>query len=453
MARAMFRTGWAITGGALAALATIALTPSGYLAQAQAKDAGAKSGDVLIAGGVSTDFKSTNVAEIYKVATKKFTIAAHLQTGRVGVIGETLTVGTPKDGILVAGGLTGMGDASKPDSRITVEATDLRTAEIYDPASGKFQATESLVQPRVLYSETRLGDGTVLIAGGYDPTLGTPVATAEIFNPKTGKFASTKGAMTKRRAIHTATLLDDGEVLIVGGLVDNGDTTTTAELYDPKTGKFTATKGDVTIEGGVAGHTATLIAGCGCARDGEVLIAGGFNGMAFNHQDGTVNGTSLYDPATGKFSSAGLKTMVDDRQMHTATAIGKGRVLIAGGSYGYLIVNAKVLAGGGDGGGFRDSAEIFDPVTATFTCVGGETGTKTKSCKSSMTGARGGHSATLLSTGEVLLAGGLGQAKVQNVAEIPLLKTAEIFDPKTDKFTAVGSMSVPHALHAAATIE
>lgn len=454
MARISFWNGTLVTGSAIAALLsmTIVAASMAVAQDANPAPAAAKSGDVLIAGGISTGFKSTNVAEIYDPATKKFRVAAHLQKSRAGIAAASLAKGSLKARVLVAGGLTGMGDASIPDYRVKVEASDLVTAELYDPATGNFQATGSLHHPRVLYSETPLEDGTILIAGGYDPSLGTPTATAEIFNPTTGKFTATKGNMTKPRALHSGTLLPDGSVLIVGGLFNNGDTTSSAELYDPKTGTFKAT-GDATIEGGVAGHTATLIEGCACKRDGEVLIAGGFNGMAFNHQDGTINSTSLYDPATGKFSSSGLDALVDDRQMHTATPIGKGKILIAGGSFGYLIVSANVLSGGGDGGGFRDTAEIFDPATGTFACVKGETDTKPKGCKASMTSVRGGHSATLLSSGEILLAGGLGQPQVQNVADIPVVKSAEIFDPKTNDFKAVGSMSIPHALDAAALIE
>lgn len=72
-----------------------------------------------------------------------------------------------------------------------------------------------------------LGDGTVLVAGGYD--LATPLATAELYDPLTGTFSAT-GSMNVERWRHTETLLNDGTVLIVGG-ADDGGALASAEIY------------------------------------------------------------------------------------------------------------------------------------------------------------------------------------------------------------------------------
>ena len=53
-----------------------------------------------------------------------------------------------------------------------------------------------------------------------------------------------------------------------------------------------------------------------------------------------------------------------------------------------------LVAGGGDSSGMLDSAEIYDPATGLFTAT------------SSMSMGRDGHTATLLSNGAVLVAGG-----------------------------------------------
>ena len=145
-------------------------------------------------------------------------------------------------------------------------------------------------------------------------------------------------------------------------------------------------------------HTATLLA------DGRVLIAGGWDAripaFAFSAE--------LYDPKTGTFSPTGAMTAA--RCGHTATLLSDGRVLIAGGRY--LAGRTSWLS--------VASAELYDPKTGTFSPTG------------SMATAREMHTATLLSDGRVLIAGGLGNSND--------LITAELYDPATGTFSPTGSM-------------
>jgi hypothetical protein len=80
-----------------------------------------------------------------------------------------------------------------------------------------------------------------------------------------------------------------------------------------------------------------------------------------------------------------------------------------------LLTSGKVLITGGANGVADASAELYDPATAAFTATG------------SMTEARMGHTATLLndSAHSVLIVG---------------LMTAELYNPATGTFTATGSM-------------
>jgi hypothetical protein len=116
--------------------------------------------------------------------------------------------------------------------------------------------------------------------------------------------------------------------------------------------------------------------------------------------------------AAGNFTAVG--SMTTARADHTATLLGNGKVLIAG----------------GEGDDFQSlaSAELYDPSTRTFAPTG------------SMITPRYAHSATLLADGRVLIAGGR-RVLIAGVANGPSVFTAEIYDPSTGAFTATGDLT------------
>src|SRR4029077_520831 len=89
------------------------------------------------------------------------------------------------------------------------------TAELYDPASGTWTATESLNTGRYGHTATLLQNGFVLVAGGVDSNGGVS-ASAELYDPASGTWTAT-GNLHTERYYHTATLLPNGLVLVVGG--------------------------------------------------------------------------------------------------------------------------------------------------------------------------------------------------------------------------------------------
>jgi subtilase family serine protease len=155
------------------------------------------------------------------------------------------------------------------------------------------------------------------------------------------------------------------------------------------------------------GATSTVLA------NGKVLIVGGFDNV------NTVAIAEIFDPASDTFTMVG--SLVTDRTGHTATLLGDGRVLITG---GIRILNGAFVARLG-------SAEIFDPVSNSFSPV------------ASMSTSRQNAAAVLLGNGRVLVSGGFGgTGSIHNWQT-----SAEVFDPATGGFSAVGPMVTGRGLH------
>jgi hypothetical protein len=314
----------------------------------------------------------------------------------------------------------------------------LKTAELYDPKSGRWSPAASLDFARSSHTATLLANGKVLVTGGrganasaelYDPGLDTwsscPTATSASGN--------CPGPMNASRYDHTATLLADGRVLVAGGpqLFRNTDDPPTAELYDPATGTWTPTG---QLNQGRYQHTATRL------TDGNVLVTGGTCPIGFCRGGPEPSGetkvsSELYHPATGTWTSCpGVVGLPDcpgwllrDRAAHSAT----------------LLLDGQVLAvGGADNNETRNSAELYDPFTFSWTPT------------STLTDNRYGHGAALLPDGRVLVAGGRGP-DFQN-----FLASAELYDPATADplggWESAGSMSTvrgseftaPHSVQA-----
>jgi hypothetical protein len=356
---------------ATAAALRQAFTATGSMKEArqQASATLLMDGRVLVVGGNDVNnLAAVASAELYDPATGKFTLT-----------GPTHVAGAPIASVLLKSGrvlVIGCDQSSNPSGTC---ASSL--ADVYDPSTGLFKAAGPIPGSCAFCTATLLNDGRVLVVRGADlePSL--------LYDPSTNAFSPT-GSMITARVGQTATLLSDGRVLIAGGFRVQGGPLVgimvglaSAELYDPKTGKFSPTGSMITAR---VGQTATLLS------DGRVLIAGGATaGISVGK---ILASAELYDPKTGTFSPAG--SMITARGGQTATLLSDGRVLIAGGSDLRLIAGGSDSPGDSFAGGRLASAELYDPTTGRFSPTG------------SMTTAPVGQTATLLSDGRVLIAGG-----------------------------------------------
>jgi hypothetical protein len=342
--------------------------------------------------------------------TLKFVATGSMHVARTGDTDTLLRNGK----VLIAGG----NDAENPNGPI------FSSAELYDPATGRFTKTGSMTVTRANHTATLLTDGKVLIAGGWtclDKTCDSDdrAASAELYDPATGRFSPT-GSMGTPRAGGTATLLQDGRVLLTEG---DGRSNSWAELYEPTTGEFTRTGTEILFDD----PSSTLL------PNGKVLVTGGdigapvagalydeasgkftkislepapgaaptvkYKGQAVEQawpgpvtvlKDGRVllfHGGYLetYDPATGACAAAGFISAAGLWLAPTATMLNDGRVLFAGGQ---LTLDPATYDDE-----FTNSAVLYDPSSGSQV-VG------------SMKAVRVYQTSTLLPNGNVLIAGG-----------------------------------------------
>lgn len=208
-------------------------------------------GRVLVTGGVTSQVPPhvAASAEVYDPMTGRWSATGSMKVARFG---HSATA--RRDGkVLIAGGTAGR--------------EGFRSAEVYSPATGTWVTTAKMTTVRefdeVCCKEAvRLRSGRVLVAGGYHNGV---LRSAEIYDPATGAWTATGSMKVRREAGFSLLRLRNGKILAVGGL-DNYGGLKYAELYDETTGRWKRTN-DLKYER--YAPAAVLLA------SGKVLVAGG----------------------------------------------------------------------------------------------------------------------------------------------------------------------------------
>jgi hypothetical protein len=303
-------------------------------------------------------------------------------TGSMTIGREGPTATLLGDGrVLVAGGYGGVMSGKGAFPR----GTDaLASAEVWDPETGDFESAGTLTVARSGQTATLLPDGRALIVGGYgsDEFL----SAAEIWDAAT-MTSSVTGSLAVARSGARAILLAGGRVLISGGGTDDEDFDPGPEVWDPSTGTFGP--GDAIPEAGYPAGT--------LLDDGTVLVfTDGPSGG--DPDDGDVSAAILWDPATATSTPAGSLVVPRGGQF-TSTVLADGRVLVTGGDDCYRRAGLCHAI---------DVAEIWDPTSLSF------------SLTDALGRPRAGHTATLLLDGRVLVVGDMLGGRADS---------AEVFDP------------------------
>lgn len=287
-------------------------------------------GKVLLAGGVDTLGNPTATCEIYDPASNTFKATGSMGTRRAGHAASLLGNGR----VLVVAGARDLADVAKAITGL------LRSAELYNPATGTWSSTASISNSVLGPSLTTLANGKALVAGGAKvntlfgiPLSVTSVKTCQIYDPATGRWSST-GSMRQSRAVHefNTIRLKDGRVLITGGVyVDirplipppsnfaGATAVKTCEYYNPSTGSWVALPNMSVAR---SGHTVNQM------PDGRVLIAGGASGAI----DVAISQRSIqeFNPASNTFVA--IYNMDTARSTHGSLVAPNGSLVLFGGT-------------------------------------------------------------------------------------------------------------------------
>lgn len=258
--------------------------------------------------------------------------------------------------------------------------------------NGSVQFFGAIAATSIQWVEFELDDASMMLdnfAFGAGPSQGWN-ATSPV---PTSRFAA--GAVR----------LQSGKVLVVGGhSFLNGGFVSEADVYDPASGNWT-----ITTPLPLAHRlTATPL------DTGEVLVVG-------DDPFGTVTPSAyLYKEAAATWTPAGPPSRV--RYSPVVTLLPSGDVLMAGGYNGQCCSGPT---------GTVNTAELYNRSSNSWTPT------------AAMAEARISHTATLLTSGKVLVSGGLIRDPV-----FPH-NSAEIYDPVTHTWLRTGFMATPRFFHTA----
>ncbi|MEJ7735622.1 MAG: hypothetical protein WKG00_41345, partial [Polyangiaceae bacterium] len=344
---------------------------TGEMAQQRARHVAAllPGNRVLAAGGgdLAGDVLTAS-AEVYDLATRTWATAAPMAEARRSAQALALpSAAYPGGAALVIGGRA-------------ETATDVTAGcEIYDVASGNWTAAGALVTGRAYHVAVMLPDDTVLAAGGENDTI--DLASAERSNADYSAWTPVPDMPHAHLAASAAFV--DGRVIVAGGFANDLDAQVFSDLFDPVAETWSAgpqmvaarayypmvplSDGRLLAVGGVTAFigfgaldaTAAVDvyeAGTWAPTDplplprfsntatelnnGLVLLHGGRRGGFDETMDIIYDTTLLWDPVSGAWTPGGAAAT--PRELHSATRLDGGEVLVVGGDEGGPVTTATL---------------------------------------------------------------------------------------------------------------
>lgn len=204
-------------------------------------------------------------------------------------------------------------------------------AYLYDPGTNAWTVGPTLSTARTTHTATLLGNGSVLVVGGYGSA---ELASTELWDPSGSAGWVSAGSLASARWGHTATVLGNGDLLVAGGMGAAG-ALNDGELYS-----------------GSGWQAVTL----GFPFMGEHGALGLSDGRIFaGNYDENASDDFTWQTAFYSASGVAASTSLADRRFPLLVELTSG----------------DVLAAGGLGAGFSGSSSVarFDPSAETWTAV------------------------------------------------------------------------------------
>jgi N-acetylneuraminic acid mutarotase len=271
--------------------------------------------------------------------------------------------------------------------------------EEFDPKTNTWTGREQQPSATANVQSVRLGTG-ILVTG-----LGDGTRTGEFFTGSKAWALGWPKTTNTFANVHSLVALSDTQALVFGAFTQN------SELFTYSSTPNWAAAGSLSV---------SRIDTTGAKLpDGRVIAMGGSVSPALFAKSVSVNTTEIWNPTTKTWSAG--PNLLAKREAGKVVTLAGGALLLIGGRDTNVSPYVRL-----------SSCEIWDPTTKTFKATG------------ALADAREYHTATVLSTGKVLVVGGYG-------ASGPL-STAELYDPATGKWTSAGVLANRRGGHVAALL-
>ncbi|MEK2687856.1 Kelch repeat-containing protein [Bdellovibrio sp. GT3] len=388
-------------------------------------------GRVLVAGGLDGTFARTATTAIYNPASNSWSAGPSIAVPRAGHSSHLL----PNGKVIIIGG------AAHPTTSAPTEKT-----EIFDPATDQWTYGPDMPTAVSEFPSVTLSDNTILILGGLTTAAVTSITTVQAYDPSTNSF-STKAPMALGRYQAAAAVLPSGNVLLTGGWASTGSMTATTEIYNVSANTWSA---GPSLSGNRRAHGAIGL------PSGKILVTSGVSNLTVPSI--AAKASEIYDPATNSWSVDPI-AIEAGHSLGTLLKLPDGRILIAGGGdpdytgavtetyiegqlTGVAWIGSTPLLGGRVGNTttlmkngkilFTGGQPLAEAAAVTESTAIYDSNTNTMTAGPNMANDRVYHTATLLPSGKVFIAGGMSFT-LGGVAS----SSAEIYDPDLNTFSPV----------------